>query len=59
MLSFQKKLTVRENLEVYARLYDIPKINDRISELVDELSLNKFIDKKSGELSSGQKIGFH
>ena len=50
-----KKLTVRENLEVYARLYDIPKINDRISELVDELSLNKFIDKKSGELSSGQK----
>ena len=42
-----KKLTVRENLEVYARLYDIPKINDRISELVDELSLNKFIDKKS------------
>ena len=50
-----KKLTVRKNLEAYARLYDIPKINDRISELVDELSLNKFIDKKSGELSSGQK----
>ena len=50
-----KKLTVRENLEVYARLYDIPKINHRISELVEELNLNKFIDKKNGELSSGQK----
>ena len=37
--------------------YMIFKINDRISELVDELSLNKF-GKKSGELSSGRKIGF-
>ena len=36
-----KKLTVRENLEVYARLYDIPKINDRISELEWRLGLKK------------------
>jgi len=30
-------------------------INEKISELVNELRLNKFLKKKTGELSSGQK----
>ncbi len=50
-----KKLTVKENLEIYARLYGIKNFSDRINEITDELNLNLFINKKTGELSSGQK----
>ena len=50
-----KKLTVEENLKVYAGLYGIKNVNEKISELVNELRLNKFLKKKTGELSSGQK----
>ena len=50
-----KKLTVEENLKVYAGLYGVKNANEKISELVNELRLNKFLKKKTGELSSGQK----
>ena len=50
-----KKLTVKQNLEVYARLYGINNKNERIEELIEDLNLNKFINKNTGELSSGQK----
>ncbi len=50
-----KKLTVKQNLEVYARLYGVKKIDQRVSEMVEDLNLKKFLNKKSGELSSGQK----
>ena len=50
-----KKLTVRQNLEVYARLYGVKKKFDRINELIEDLNLAKFLDKNTGELSSGQK----
>ena len=50
-----KKLTVEENLKVYAGLYGVKNFNEKISELVNELRLNKFLKKKTGELSSGQK----
>ena len=50
-----KKLTVKENLEVYARLYGVKNINYKIKTLSDQLRLNDFLNKKTGELSSGQK----
>ena len=50
-----KKLTVKQNLEVYARLYGIKNRANRIDELVEDLDLGKFINKNTGELSSGQK----
>ena len=50
-----KKLTVEENLKVYAGLYGVKNVNEKISELVNELRINKFLKKKTGELSSGQK----
>jgi len=50
-----KKLTVEENLKVYAGLYGVKNANEKIYELVNELRLNKFLKKKTGELSSGQK----
>ena len=54
-IELPKKLTVLQNLEVYARLYGVNKKTERIEELVEDLNLNKFLYKKTGELSSGQK----
>ena len=54
-IELPKKLTVRENLEVYARLYGISDFDLRIKEISEDLNINSFIDKKNGELSSGQK----
>ena len=54
-IELPKKLTVIQNLEVYARLYGVKEKSDRIHELVEDLNLKKFLYKKTGELSSGQK----
>ena len=54
-IELPKKLTVKQNLKVYARLYGIKKIELRVNEMIEDLSLNKFVNKKTGELSSGQK----
>ena len=54
-IELPKKLTVLQNLEVYARLYGVNKKTERIEELVEDLNLKKFLNKKTGELSSGQK----
>ena len=54
-IELPKKLTVKQNLEVYARLYGVKKKDERIEELTEDLNLNKFLTKKTGELSSGQK----
>ena len=40
---------------MYARLYGVVKKVERIEELVEDLNLSKFLYKKTGELSSGQK----
>ena len=50
-----KKLTVKENLEIYGRLYGVEDLHNRIIEITDDLDLNKLINKKTGELSSGQR----
>tara|TARA_B100000579_G_scaffold436073_1_gene461008 strand:- start:1225 stop:1950 length:726 start_codon:yes stop_codon:yes gene_type:complete len=50
-----KKLTVRENLEIYGRLYGVNNLKNRIIEITEDLNLKLFLDKKTGELSSGQK----
>ena len=50
-----KKLTVIQNLEIYARLYGVKNIKIRAEEMIEGLNLQKFINKKTGELSSGQK----
>ena len=50
-----KKLTVKENLEIYGRLYGVKDLTKRIQEISSDLDLGFFLDKKTGELSSGQK----
>jgi ABC-2 type transport system ATP-binding protein len=54
-IELPKKLTVRQNLEVYGRLYGIKDLKNRISEISTDLNLNNFLNKNTGELSSGQK----
>ena len=54
-IELPKKLTVKENLMVYGKLYSVNGINNRIDYLTETLRLSEFINKKTGELSSGQK----
>ena len=50
-----KKLTVKQNLEIYGRLYGVKNLNQRIYEISDDLNIKNFFYRKTGELSSGQK----
>ena len=54
-IELPKKLSVKENLIVYGKLYGVKFISERIKYLSEKLRLEEFINKKTGELSSGQK----
>jgi ABC-2 type transport system ATP-binding protein len=49
------RLTVRQNLTVFGRLYGVVALADRIAALGDELDLVDLLDRPTGKLSSGQK----
>ena len=50
-----KKLTVKQNLIVYGKLYDVKDLKTKIEYLTEKLRLSDIINKITGELSSGQK----
>ena len=50
-----KRLTVRQNLRIFAGLYGIDNSKADIEILAESFSLNNFIDLPSGQLSSGQR----
>ena len=50
-----KKLTIKQNLEIYGRLYGVKDLEKKINEISLDLDLKKILNKKNGELSSGQK----
>src|SRR5947208_11928865 len=50
-----KRLTVRENLRVFADLYGVMNPRDRIAELADEFDLVALLKRPYGELSSCQR----
>ena len=54
-IELPKKLTVKQNLEIYGRLYDVKNLNTKIEYLSEKLRLNEIINSITGELSSGQK----
>ena len=54
-IELPKKLTVKQNLNVYGKLYGIENIKNKIDYLCEKLRLNDIIYKLTGELSSGQK----
>jgi ABC-2 type transport system ATP-binding protein len=49
------RLTVRQNLTIFGRLYAVPELRARIAQLADDLDLNDFLDRANGKLSAGQK----
>ncbi len=49
------RLTVRENLTVFALLYGLRQPQARIREIAADLSIADLLERKSGGLSSGQK----
>jgi ABC-2 type transport system ATP-binding protein len=49
------RLTVRQNLEVYGRLYGVIHLDTRIAELAHDLQVSDFLDRQTGKLSAGQK----
>ena len=50
-----QRLTVRENLTVYAKLYGFRQAKPIVARLADELQLTEFLDRRVRRLSSGQK----
>jgi ABC-2 type transport system ATP-binding protein len=54
-IELPKKLTVKQNLIVFGKLYKIKKLNERIDYLTSKLRLSDILNRITGELSSGQK----
>jgi|TARA_B110000263_G_scaffold238434_1_gene239644 ABC-2 type transport system ATP-binding protein len=54
-IELPKKLTVKQNLIVYGKLYSVKNLNERIDFLANKLRLSEFLNSITGELSSGQK----
>ena len=54
-IELPKKLTVKQNLNVYGKLYKVNNINERIEFLSEKLRLGELLNSITGELSSGQK----
>jgi ABC-2 type transport system ATP-binding protein len=50
-----RRLTVRQNLTVYGRLYGVPSLSARIAEVADELDLVDLLNRPAGMLSAGQR----
>jgi ABC-2 type transport system ATP-binding protein len=49
------RLTVKENLTVYARIYGVAKVRGRIQELAEDLEFTEFLKRPVGKLSAGQR----
>ena len=48
------RLTVRQNLSIFVRLYAFNNLNARFAELASDLDLSDFLDRASGMLSAGE-----
>ena len=49
------RLSVRQNLSIFGRLYAVENLAARIEQLAADLDLNDFLDRANGKLSAGQK----
>ncbi len=48
------RLTVRQNLTIFGKLYAVDHLKQRIAQLASDLDLNEFLDRPNGKLSAGQ-----
>src|SRR3979490_626231 len=51
------RLTVRQNLPIFGRLYAVANLRERIEQLAADLDLREFLDRPNGKLSAGQTPG--
>src|ERR1700693_5302026 len=49
------RLTVRQNLTIFGRLYAVAGLRERIERLAAALDLGDFLDRPNGKLSAGRK----
>ena len=49
------RLTVRQNLTIYGRLYGLARLPERIEALAHDLQIGEFLERQTGKLSAGQK----
>ena len=49
------RLTVRQNLEVFGRLYGVRHLKQRVADMAQEFRLTDLLDRPYGKLSAGQK----
>ena len=49
------RLTVRQNLQFYGRLYGVKALHRRIEEIAEHMQVAQFLDRQTGKLSAGQK----
>ena len=54
-IDLPKRLTVRENLAVYADLYGLRNARARVQKVAEEIGIAEFLGRRTGELSSGQR----
>ncbi len=49
------RLTVRQNLAFYGRLYGVRNLGRRVEEIAEHMQVAEFLDRQAGKLSAGQK----
>jgi ABC-2 type transport system ATP-binding protein len=49
------RLTVRQNLTIFGKLYAVDRLKERIEQLASDFDLKDFLDRANGKLSAGQK----
>jgi ABC-2 type transport system ATP-binding protein len=49
------RLTVRQNLVFYGRLYGVKDLANRVAEIAERMQISPFLDRQAGKLSAGQK----
>ena len=49
------RLTVRQNLTVYAGLYGVLNVQERVAYIAEDLQIAGLLDRPTGKLSAGQK----
>lgn len=54
-IDLPQRLTVRENLNVYGRLYGVRQLSQRLRTLANDLDLEPFMNRAYRELSAGQR----
>ena len=54
-IELPKKLSIKENLTVFGKMYGVKSLENKVYELMEKFHLNDFKERKTGELSSGQK----